>query len=103
MVKTVEAPTGATAWMLRRRDMTIGAKTGTAQVVKIKMVGDRRTKNHEVDFYERDHAWMGSWGEKDGERFVVVTMLEHGGGGAAAAGPVTRDIYELLFPTKSGK
>ncbi len=98
MVKTVNSGYGATARILHRDDMTIGGKTGTAQVVKIKMVGDRRKKNEEMDFYERDHAWMGTWGEKDGERVVVVTMLEHGGGGASAAGPVTRDIYKLLFP-----
>ena len=65
------------------------------------MVGERRRKNAETEFYERDHAWMGAWGEKDGERFVVVTMLEHGGGGASAAGPVTRDIFKLLFPVEN--
>jgi len=100
MIETVEARAGATAWRLRRNDVTIGAKTGTAQVVKIKMIGDRRQKNHEMKFYERDHAWIGAFGEKNGERFVVVTMLEHGGGGASAAGPVTKEIFELLFPIK---
>lgn len=101
MIKTVEAERGATARILKRSDMTIGGKTGTAQVTKIKMIGDRRIKNHEVKFYERDHAWIGAWGEKEGERYVVVTMLEHGGGGASAAGPVTRDIFKLLFPIKT--
>lgn len=101
MIETVEAKKGATARVLKRKDVTIGAKTGTAQVTKIKMIGDRRIKNHEMKFYERDHAWMGAWGEKDGRRFVVVTMLEHGGGGASAAGPVTRDIFALLFPTQN--
>lgn len=98
MVETVEAPYGATARVLKRNDVKIGGKTGTAQVVKIKMTGDRRLKTHEMEFNERDHAWMGSWGEKNGERYVVVTMLEHGGGGSSSAGPVTRDIYKLLFP-----
>lgn len=97
MVRTVEAP-GATARVLKRPDMRIGGKTGTAQVVKVRMQGERRLKAAEMEFLERDHAWIGSWGEKNGRRIVVVTMLEHGGGGASAAGPVTKAVYDILFP-----
>ena len=97
MVRTVEGA-GATAKVLRREDMRIGGKTGTAQVVKIRMKGDRRVKSAEMEFRQRDHAWIGSWGEKDGRRVVVVTMIEHGGGGGAVAGPVTKAVYNILFP-----
>ena len=100
MVQTVEAQ-GATAKVLKRKDMTIGGKTGTAQVVKIKMQGDRRVKTAEMEFRQRDHAWIGSWGEKDGKRVVVVTMIEHGGGGGAVAGPVTKAVYNILFPLEA--
>ncbi len=104
MINTVEfVHSGATARVLNRPDMTIGAKTGTAQVVKLKLIGTRRLKNEEADFYERDHAWMGSFGEKDGKRYVIVTMLEHGGGGGSSAGPVTKAIYELLFPIQTAE
>lgn len=97
MVQTVEAP-GATARILKRPDMRIGGKTGTAQVVKI---GERRIKSWEMEFRQRDHAWIGSWGEKDGKKVVVVTMIEHGGGGGAVAGPVTKAVYDILFPPES--
>jgi len=97
MVRTVVAP-GATAKVLKRNDMVIGGKTGTAQVVKIRMQGDRRLKSAEMELRQRDHAWIGSWGEKDGRRVVVVTMIEHGGGGGAVAGPVTKAVYDILFP-----
>ena len=97
MVQTVEGA-GATAKVLRRKDMKIGGKTGTAQVVKIRMQGARRLKAAEMEFRQRDHAWIGSWGEKDGKRVVVVTMIEHGGGGGAVAGPVTKAVYDILFP-----
>jgi penicillin-binding protein 2 len=100
MVQTVEAPR-ATARVLKRSDMKIGGKTGTAQVVKIRMVGDRRVKSAEMEFRQRDHAWIGSWGEKDGRKVVVVTMIEHGGGGGAVAGPVTKAVYDILFPPES--
>ena len=62
------------------------------------MQGERRLKAAEMEFLQRDHAWIGSWGEKNGRRIVVVTMLEHGGGGASAAGPVTKAVYDILFP-----
>jgi penicillin-binding protein 2 len=99
MVRTVVGA-GATAKVLKRDDMQIGGKTGTAQVVKLRMKGDRRLKSAEMEFRQRDHAWIGSWGEKDGCRVVVVTMVEHGGGGGAVAGPVTKAVYEILFPTE---
>ncbi len=101
MVKTVVSP-GATAKILKRRDMTIGGKTGTAQVVKIRMVGSRRVKSAEMEFKQRDHAWIASWGEKQGKKVVVVTMIEHGGGGGAVAGPVTKAVYRILFPEAPG-
>ena len=95
------ADTG-TAKVLRRTDAVIGGKTGTAQVVKIRMVGDRRQKKEEMAYLERDHAWIASWGRKDNEDLVVVVMLEHGGGGSAAAGPVARDVYNILYGTPLG-
>ncbi len=100
MVRTVDAP-GATARILHRPDMRIGGKTGTAQVVKLRMEGERRLKASEMEFLERDHAWLATWGEKNGRRVVVVTMLEHGGGGSSAAGPVTKAVYDILFPRET--
>ncbi|MBR4422875.1 MAG: penicillin-binding protein 2, partial [Mailhella sp.] len=97
MVKTVVGQ-GATAKSLKRGDMTIGGKTGTAQVVKIRMQGERRVKSAEMEFRQRDHAWIGSWGEKNGKKVVIVTMIEHGGGGGSVAGPVTKAVYNILFP-----
>ena len=91
-----------TAKVLRRKDAIIGGKTGTAQVVKIRMVGDRRQRTAEMAYLERDHAWIASYGRKDGEDIVVVVMLEHGGGGSSAAGPVARDVYNILYGTPLG-
>ena len=91
-----------TAKVLRRTDAVSGGKTGTAQVVKIRMVGDRRQRKEEMAYLERDHAWIASYGRKDGEDIVVVVMLEHGGGGSSAAGPVARDVYNILYGTPLG-
>jgi penicillin-binding protein 2 len=95
MRRTVE---GGTATVLQRTDAVMGGKTGTAQVVKLKFAsGDRRLKTHEMAYEQRDHAWIASYGEKAGKRYVVVAMVEHGGGGGAVAGPVVKKIYEHLF------
>ncbi|MEG2005194.1 MAG: penicillin-binding protein 2, partial [Bilophila sp.] len=88
-----------TGRVLKRTDAIIGGKTGTAQVVKVRMVGERRQRKEEMAYLERDHAWIASWGQKDGEDIVVVVMLEHGGGGSSAAGPVARKVYDILYNT----
>ncbi len=97
MKTTVEK---GTARVLKRNNAVIGGKTGTAQVVKLKMIGDRRLKSSELDYIERDHAWIASWGEKDGQELVVVVMVEHGGGGSATAGPIARKVYDILYSNK---
>lgn len=86
-----------TARVLKRSDAIIGGKTGTAQVVRVRMIGERRQRNAEMAYLERDHAWIASWGQKDGESVVVIVMLEHAGGGSSAAGPVARKVYDVLY------
>ncbi len=92
-----------TARVVARKDADMGGKTGTAQVVKLKMAaGDRRLKNNEMDYAQRDHAWIATWGQKNGKSYVVIVMVEHGGGGSSVAGPVARKVYEHLFGPDSG-
>lgn len=94
---------GGTARVVGRKDAIMGGKTGTAQVVKLKMVGkDRRLKTHEMEYAQRDHAWIATWGQKDGRSYVVVVMVEHGGGGSAVAGPVAKKVYQHLFGADTG-
>ena len=89
---------GGTAKVVGRKDADMGGKTGTAQVVKLKMAaGDRRLKMSEMEYAQRDHAWIATWGVKDGKSYVVIVMVEHGGGGSSVAGPVARKVYEYLF------
>lgn len=92
-----------TARVVGRRDADMGGKTGTAQVVKLKLTGkDRRVKNSEMEYNQRDHAWIATWGHKDGKSYVVIVMVEHGGGGSSVAGPVAKRIYQHLFGPDSG-
>ena len=94
---------GGTAKVVGRKDADMGGKTGTAQVVKLKMAaGDRRLKSSEMEYAQRDHAWIATWGIKDGKSYVVIVMVEHGGGGSSVAGPVARKVYDFLFGPDSG-
>lgn len=95
MVATVDLDRG-TARRLRRPDARMGGKTGTAQVVKLK-TEDRGKKTEEIPYEFRDHAWLVSWGVKDGKAVVIACLVEHGGHGGEAAGPVSRAIYDYLF------
>ncbi len=94
MVDTVEGDRG-TARRLKREDAVVGGKTGTAQVVKI--AGEERLKTEEMPYMHRDHAWMASFGEKNGVSYVVVCLVEHGGHGGSDAGPVVKAVYDWLF------
>ena len=68
---------GGTARVVGRKDADMGGKTGTAQVVKLKMAAnDRRLRTHEMEYAQRDHAWVTTWGIKDGKSYVVVVMVE---------------------------
>ena len=96
MQMTVEDQHG-TAKRVMRKDAVMGGKTGTAQVVAL---GDTRQKTEEMLYEHRDHAWIATYGIKDGQKYVVIVMVEHGGGGSSAAGPVARDVYSYLFNDK---
>lgn len=92
-----------TARVVGRKDADMGGKTGTAQVVKLKMAaGDRRLRSSEMEYGQRDHAWIATWGTKNGKTYVVVVMVEHGGGGSSVAGPIAKKIFERLFGPDAG-
>ena len=101
MRQTVNDDRG-TAKVLRRADAVMGGKTGTAQVTKLKMVGEERVRTENLAYEHRDHAWIATWGEKAGKRLVVVVMVEHGGHGGSDAGPVARRVYDKFFGSPPG-
>lgn len=97
MADTVQT---GTAQKLKRPDAVIGGKTGTAQVVKLQVADNKVTQA--TPWKYRDHAWIATWGIKDGKSYVVVCMLEHGGHGGEAAGPVAKAVYDYLFGPAPG-
>lgn len=95
MIDTVEGSRG-TARRIAMPGITLGAKTGTAQVVRL--MAEHEKKNiKDIPYQFRHHAWMTAFGEKDGRRYAVVAMVEHGGGGGATAGPIVGAVFKRLF------
>lgn len=78
-------------------NITIAGKTGTAQVVAIKQDVKKRIKEHNMDFYNRSHAWFTTYGPYENPQYVVSVLVEHGGHGGSAAGEVVSKIYNKLL------
>jgi penicillin-binding protein 2 len=89
----VSAPDG-TAHAARSDAVTIGGKTGTAQVVAL------RHSSHAEDY--RDHAWFVAFAPVEKPEIALSVLVEHGGHGGSAAAPIAKKAIEayLLSPEK---
>ena len=96
MYEVCNYPRGTATNYLRSK-VTIAGKTGTAQVVKIKQDIEKRRLEHEIEYYNRSHAWFTSYGPYKNPQYVVLAMVEHGGHGGAAAGSIVSKIYNKLL------
>jgi penicillin-binding protein 2 len=82
--------TGAAA---RSKIVSIGGKTGTAQVVAEKAGVETKSLPKEL----QDHAWFVAFAPVEDPQIAVVVLIEHGGhGGETAAPPAKRVIEEYL-------
>ncbi|HEY6331194.1 MAG TPA: penicillin-binding transpeptidase domain-containing protein, partial [Blastocatellia bacterium] len=78
------------------RDLNIGGKTGTAQVIA-------REKAHGAAL--KDHSWFISFAPLHTDQkpeFAVVVLTEHGGFGAASSAPKSKIINAVYFSKKLG-
>jgi penicillin-binding protein 2 len=78
-------------------NVTIAGKTGTAQVIAIKQDVKKRMKEHNMEYYNRSHAWFTTYGPYENPQYVVSVLVEHGGHGGSAAGEVVSKIYNKLL------
>ena len=77
--------------------ITIASKTGTAQVVSIPQSEKVRMKERDLQYYERSHAWITTYGPFNKPQYAVTVLEEHGGHGGDATGEITSKIYDKLY------
>ncbi len=77
----------------RLKKITVGGKTGTAQVVGMK----RRIKSEKLPYLKRDHAWFMAFAPAEKPELVLVVFVEHGGHGGSAAAPLAGKFLRFYF------
>ncbi len=78
-------------------ELKVAGKTGTAQVAAI---GAVRLKEHQMDFFQRDHAWFAGIAPADNPEIAVVVLNEHGGHGGSDAAPGGVAVIQKYFELK---
>ncbi|HEX5752102.1 MAG TPA: penicillin-binding protein 2 [Archangium sp.] len=77
--------------------ISVAGKTGTAQVATL---GAVRLKTHQMDFFQRDHAWFAGFAPAEDPELAVVVINEHGGHGGADAAPTAMAVMKKYFDLK---
>jgi len=81
-----------TGWRARLRQVEVGGKTGSAQVVS-----KARLERSPDDPSLLPHGWFVAFAPKDDPQIALAVLVEHGGSGGVAAAPVARDILVRFF------
>jgi len=87
---------GGTGYRARLKDIVVSGKTGTAQVISMK-VGEEANSEEEIPYSFRDHAWFVAFAPYDKPEVAVSVIIEHGGHGGAVAAPIARKILETYL------
>jgi len=94
MCGVVNSPMG-TARKAAIPGIEVCGKTGTAQIVK--EAAGARTKEEDIPWRYRDHAWFIAYAPGNDPRIAIGCVIEHGGHGGSVAAPVVRAVMERFF------
>ncbi|BCL59676.1 penicillin-binding protein 2 [Desulfomarina profundi] len=94
MEEVVQGKRG-TARRVAIKNLRIGGKTGTAQVVKIAQY--RHLKEANIPYRYRDHAWFTCFAPAEKPEIAVTVLVEHGLHGGSGAGPIARAVLKEYF------
>jgi penicillin-binding protein 2 len=84
--------TKGTATKAKSTIVTIGGKTGTAQVAAL-----RTGPEENIPKKFRDHAWFVAFAPVESPTIAVVVLAEHMGHGGSAAAPLAKEIIETYM------
>lgn len=95
LVATVQHPEGTGA-RARVKDVVVAGKTGTSQVVRLKLIKD--LEDDEIPLRFRDHAIFAAFAPADDPEIAVAVVVEHAGkGGGAVAAPMAQKVLARYF------
>jgi len=75
--------------------VTIGGKTGTAQVVRLEQY--KHLQEEDIPYKYRDHAWFTCFAPAEDPEIAVTVLVEHGLHGGSGAGPVAKAVIQQYF------
>ncbi|MFH1829775.1 MAG: penicillin-binding protein 2 [Pseudomonadota bacterium] len=87
---------GGTAGRLSAFKVSMGGKTGTAQVVALDGGAVCRTE------ICRDHAWFIGYAPAENPEIAAAVVVEHGGFGASAAAPIVGEMLQRYYDIVHG-
>ncbi|MBI5663717.1 MAG: penicillin-binding protein 2 [Nitrospirae bacterium] len=82
---------GGTGGRARSNIVSIGGKTGTAQVIGGAIRGKLLSGK------QQDHAWFISYAPQHDSQIAAAVFVEHGGHGGSAAAPIAKRVIEAYF------
>ncbi|RJQ21427.1 MAG: penicillin-binding protein 2 [Nitrospiraceae bacterium] len=82
---------GGTGGAARSNIVSIGGKTGTAQVIGGAVKGKYLPEEHQ------DHAWFVAFAPEYDPQIAVAVFVEHGGHGGSTAAPIAKRVIETYF------
>jgi len=93
LINVVYSPNG-TAFRVNAGDLKMAGKSGTSQVVDISSRAeyDEVRKNRLL----RDHAIFIGYAPYDDPKFAIAVVVENGESGGRTAGPIAKEILEVL-------
>lgn len=97
LIGTVSETKG-TGGAARSELVSIGGKTGTAQVVRIRRNVPKDEQNDKKKSNKLgDHAWFVSYAPVEKPRIVVSVIVENGGHGGKTAAPLAKKVIEAYI------
>lgn len=85
----------------RLKNILVGGKTGTAQVVHLSQFKD--VPDEEIPYKYRDHAWFTCFAPAENPKIAITVLVEHGGHGGSAAAPIAQKILKQYFELQNEK
>jgi penicillin-binding protein 2 len=82
---------GGTGGAARSNIVSIGGKTGTAQVI-----GGAVKEKDLADQY-KDHAWFVAFAPQNNPEIAISVFVEHGGHGGSTSAPIAKKVIEAYF------